>query len=393
MIDVLNFLWALPAPLCKSFFAFHHMGVPARFPWKASDITRALLLLRVIDRTPEQRRAEFLSELREANALADQAGSDAILNACQPDHPLIATLEAMPGFAERALWTQWTNWPVLDHALAIRLVDEHALTHRSQRIVVPGNPRLAEKADHYDAFADEVSFHFREQERVDEQVFMAVARRYRDGAIQFVLYVDRPTDSLDIVPSDGTHPTCVRPSMRLAVVYYEGTGMLETIVSSGQSYHPLLREAFVRYLLKARVESGRSMSTASYLARRDKLTHDPTASPPLHDAWQMPALPTSRPTKVEIAIDGRWLRVNGRELRLKGKQRDFALVMAEAYGRGMRSPTLEWVLRKAGYGAGTTQLRHVSKIPEFFDFFGYGDGEVWIRADDDNESDLHAESA
>ena len=86
--------------------------------------------------------------------------------------------------------------------------------------------------------------------------------------------------------------------------------------------------------------------------------------------------------KVEVAADGAWLRVNGRELQLRqGKQRDFVLVMAGAYEKGNRRPKLEWVLRQAGYEEGSSELKHISKRPQFFEFFGYGNGEVWIKDD------------
>jgi hypothetical protein len=83
---------------------------------------------------------------------------------------------------------------------------------------------------------------------------------------------------------------------------------------------------------------------------------------------------------VDVAADGSWLRIGERELRLAGKQRDFALVMVEAWRADNRRPKLEWVLRRAGYGDGTSELKHVTKRREFFEFFGYGNGEVWILA-------------
>lgn len=85
--------------------------------------------------------------------------------------------------------------------------------------------------------------------------------------------------------------------------------------------------------------------------------------------------------KIEIAEDGAWLKVNGRELRLRGKQRDCALVMVEAYRKGNRRPKTEWVLRRAGYGEGISKLKSITSRPEFFEFFGYGEGECWIIDD------------
>ncbi|MGE3806578.1 MAG: hypothetical protein AB7K24_18075 [Gemmataceae bacterium] len=89
--------------------------------------------------------------------------------------------------------------------------------------------------------------------------------------------------------------------------------------------------------------------------------------------------PQADEPEIDIAPDGSWLKVNGRELRLSGKQRDFALVMVEAWRADNRRPKLEWVLRRAGYGDGTSELRHVTKRAEFLEFFGYGNGEVWIN--------------
>lgn len=87
--------------------------------------------------------------------------------------------------------------------------------------------------------------------------------------------------------------------------------------------------------------------------------------------------------RVEAAPDGSWLRVNGRELRVRqSRQRDFVLVMVDSYLKGSRRPKLEWVLRQAGYSEGTSELKHISKRPEFFQFFGHGNGEVWIRDGD-----------
>jgi hypothetical protein len=93
------------------------------------------------------------------------------------------------------------------------------------------------------------------------------------------------------------------------------------------------------------------------------------------------ALDPPKPSiEVEAAPDGAWLQVNGHELQVRqGKQRDFILVMANAYRSNHRRPKLEWVLRQAGYAEGTSELKHVSKRPEFLEFFGYGNGEVWIN--------------
>ena len=84
-------------------------------------------------------------------------------------------------------------------------------------------------------------------------------------------------------------------------------------------------------------------------------------------------------TDIECAPDGSWLRVGNRTLRrIRGQQRDFVLTMVEAYRAGNFRPKREWVLRKARYAEGLYDLRHISKRPEFLEFFGQADGECWI---------------
>ena len=57
--------------------------------------------------------------------------------------------------------------------------------------------------------------------------------------------------------------------------------------------------------------------------------------------------------------------------------------MVEAWRSGNRRPRLEWVLRRDGYGDRTSELRHVTKRPGFFNFFNYGNGEAWIAGASD----------
>lgn len=61
--------------------------------------------------------------------------------------------------------------------------------------------------------------------------------------------------------------------------------------------------------------------------------------------------------------------------------RDFALIMVEAYRKNIRRPKTEWALRQAGYEDGTSDLTHITRRKTFFQFFGYGDGECWILDD------------
>lgn len=96
---------------------------------------------------------------------------------------------------------------------------------------------------------------------------------------------------------------------------------------------------------------------------------------PLIDALE----PSAQAPRIEIAPDGSWLRVKGKEIRLRGKQRNLALVMVEAYQQGITRPKAEWVLRRAGYGPAMTKLRDLTKRKDFFEVFDYGDGEVWLR--------------
>lgn len=94
------------------------------------------------------------------------------------------------------------------------------------------------------------------------------------------------------------------------------------------------------------------------------------------------ALEPPKPSaKVDVAPDGAWLEVNGRRLYLRGKQRDFALIMVEAYRKNIRRPKTEWALRQAGYEDGTSDLTHITRRKAFFQFFGYADGECWILDD------------
>lgn len=82
---------------------------------------------------------------------------------------------------------------------------------------------------------------------------------------------------------------------------------------------------------------------------------------------------------VECAPDGSWLRVGERELRkIRGQQQDFVVTMVEAYHKGNRRPKIEWAFRLAGYGEGTYDLRHISRRPEFLEFFAQEGGECWI---------------
>lgn len=86
--------------------------------------------------------------------------------------------------------------------------------------------------------------------------------------------------------------------------------------------------------------------------------------------------------EVDCAPDGSWLKVGERELRkIRGQQRDFVLTMVAAYRAGNLRPKLEWVLRKARYSEGLYDLRHISKRPEFLEFFGQSNGECWIVTD------------
>lgn len=91
--------------------------------------------------------------------------------------------------------------------------------------------------------------------------------------------------------------------------------------------------------------------------------------------------PPEKPSEitVECAPDGSWLRVGDRELRkIRGQQQDFVVTMVDAYRKGNRRPKVEWAFRVAGYGEGSYDLRHISRRPEFLEFFAQEGGECWI---------------
>lgn len=81
----------------------------------------------------------------------------------------------------------------------------------------------------------------------------------------------------------------------------------------------------------------------------------------------------------EVSADGSRLRMNGQDLFLYRKQRDFILALAEAHASGHRRPKLEWVLRRAKYKGQVTSPRQICARDDFARFIEWNNGEVAVR--------------
>lgn len=81
----------------------------------------------------------------------------------------------------------------------------------------------------------------------------------------------------------------------------------------------------------------------------------------------------------DVSADGSRLRMNGQDLFLYRKQRDFILALAEAHAAGHRRPKLEWVLRRAKYKGQVTSPRQICAREDFARFIEWKNGEVAVR--------------
>lgn len=153
---------------------------------------------------------------------------------------------------------------------------------------------------------------------------------------------------------------------------------LEAYIDTTQDRSPLiyLNE---RFLPASSGHGAVLQDIATLLAQAGSLVQSALAAP--SDTTPI-SLSHATPVKVSCAADGRWLKVGSRTLRgLRNKQQDFVLIMVEAYNAGEYRPRIEWVFRRAGYGDGIYDLRHISRRTDFHQFFAQSAGECWIVTD------------
>ncbi|WP_408951588.1 hypothetical protein [Lysobacter sp. Hz 25] len=98
---------------------------------------------------------------------------------------------------------------------------------------------------------------------------------------------------------------------------------------------------------------------------------------------QSASSPHSNGLWFELAPDRSWLRVNGRVMRLWGKQRAFVASIEKAHKRNFAHKRFADALNDAEYEGDVRSLKQVSKRKDFSDFIGIRDGLVWIRDDVD----------
>ena len=151
---------------------------------------------------------------------------------------------------------------------------------------------------------------------------------------------------------------------------------LEAYIDATADRSPLVHLSR-RYPSSAPVHGAVLQDISALLRQADSLAQSALVTPS-----DIAPVQQAAPVEVTSAADGRWLKVGHRTLRgLRNKQQDFVLIMVEAYHAQEYRPRIEWVLRRAGYGEGIYDLRHISRRPAFHQFFAQSAGECWIVTD------------
>ena len=248
MFNYKQFVRSVPAPTMKQFLESRNFGAGKAIDWSLEEATLAKAVTAALESANPVERDQIVSDMREADELADEIGARAICNVCQDDPKAVAHLASLENGPERALWLFFTHLGKFEDALEVHYVDGRATLAKRFDLKHIGEVDRAEAARK--ALAADISAFFRKREGCGKSVEVEFVDRWLDDSVQVTIYVEDLADSRPEFDDNGTfRRRRSHPAKELALVYFYKTGFAETVASGGKDYHDTLATLFAKHML------------------------------------------------------------------------------------------------------------------------------------------------
>jgi hypothetical protein len=244
----------VPALTWQAYLTSRSVTVPADFDWNAAEKAFSEALIALLEGLDRGQQALLHAELRHVHALATQRGIDAILNASDNAVVLREEFAQLHNPAERALWVL-VNWPDTFMAAEALLrfdlgVGKRSWKPQTIKVSAPVSREAADIAALEQALTGVLS----PRKGPRRACHVDICDRHLDGGIQVSIYLEDDPNNLVEFVGDGMRRRTTRPATNLALVYYSGSGLVNTVCRGGARVRQPLVTLFARHLLKHEVE-------------------------------------------------------------------------------------------------------------------------------------------
>lgn len=211
------------------------IDLPDGAAWEQSDAQLQAPILAALESLIDSKQVAIYAELRRVKALANLLGMQALRNTVPLGDAMLEDFEHHVSDAERALWAM-SNWPTrFANAEAILNADASVGKRIWRRIHFPPGQVLHCTPADIDPLRQALAEAFTPRKGRPRACEIDVLTRHLDGGVQFDIRVeDNLQRNLEFGPDDRTVWRDIRPPVRMTVIIYPDSGVMDLLVFGGE---------------------------------------------------------------------------------------------------------------------------------------------------------------
>ncbi len=245
----------VPSRTWQFYFQAKKINLPEGLDWDQSAEDLIELVQTTLEMLSDTERISVYSELRRVDAMGNRRGLYALRNSAPLGDAMLEDFLHHSSDAERALWAL-ANWPKrFADAEALFIADADIGKRNWKRIHVP--PEQTLHATHEDLAALKLSLaqSFTPRKSKPRACEIDVLCRHLDGGFQFDVRIeDELQRSLEFGPDDKTVWRDVRPPMRMSIIVYPESGVIDLLISGGDKVRQKVLTALGKHVFKKEIE-------------------------------------------------------------------------------------------------------------------------------------------
>lgn len=239
----------IPASSWRAYLRSRSIGVPEDFNWFAEEKEFSKTLICLLESLDPSDQAKLYAELRHVHALATPRGIDAFRNASNDEAKIREEFAKLRNDAERALWVLVNDPGTFMAAEALLRFDLGVGKRSWKRLDIRVSKPVSREAAHIHALEEALTEALSKRKSPKRACHVDICDRHLDGGTQVSVYLeDDPNDLVEFV-GDGMCRRTTRPATNLALVYYQESGIVDTVGRGGAKVHEPLVTLFAKHLL------------------------------------------------------------------------------------------------------------------------------------------------
>lgn len=245
----------VPSRTWQLYFQRRGINLPDGVGWDQSPEDLGAAIQTALESLVDADRISVYSELRRVSAMANRRGVFALRNSALLGDTMLDDFLHHSSDAERALWAS-VNWPnKFGAAEAFFLADSEVGKRNWKRIHVPPGQSLHVAPEDVAGLKLSLAQAFTPRKGKPRACEIDVLARHLDGGVQFDARIeDELQRSLEFGPDDKTVWRDIRPPMRLSVIVYPESGVIDLLIPGGKPARQKVLAPLGKHIFKKNLE-------------------------------------------------------------------------------------------------------------------------------------------